>query len=350
MPNAVIQPPPANSFLRYAIWNNKGGVGKTFLSFVLATEYALAHPERSVVVVDICPQANLSEIVLGGNGIGSANLDDLIQKRRTIGGYFDQRIVKPHDTKIGSEGTYHLAAREYNQNLPGNLYLVAGDPSLEVQAQAINQIAAQTLPKESWKNVHSWVLALTEGIATSLGGEVTFFLDCNPSFAAYTELAILAAERLIVPCTADGSSARAVDNLGRLVYGIDLGELYRSVGLQHLAQEYGMRLPTVHLVPLNRSTTYDKKASKAFGAMHLEIQKRFQKLFGIARKHFSNEYEALFLDMPDAHTISVVVSHNGLPVSALRPICYSVHDANPKINKPLLNHCQVAVQSLIARL
>lgn len=52
---------------RYAIWNNKGGVGKTFVAFVVAAEYARAHPERRIIVLDLCPQANISEILLGGN-------------------------------------------------------------------------------------------------------------------------------------------------------------------------------------------------------------------------------------------------------------------------------------------
>jgi len=55
--------------MRYGIWNNKGGVGKTFLSFILGAEYANMHKESQVILVDMCPQANLSEIILGGNGI-----------------------------------------------------------------------------------------------------------------------------------------------------------------------------------------------------------------------------------------------------------------------------------------
>ena len=30
----------------YAIWNNKGGVGKTYLSFAMACEYARQNPEK----------------------------------------------------------------------------------------------------------------------------------------------------------------------------------------------------------------------------------------------------------------------------------------------------------------
>ena len=41
--------------MRYAIWNNKGGVGKSFLTFVFASEYASANPNKVVYVIDMCP-------------------------------------------------------------------------------------------------------------------------------------------------------------------------------------------------------------------------------------------------------------------------------------------------------
>lgn len=259
---------------KYAIWNNKGGVGKTFLTFVTASEYALAHPDHTVVVIDMCPQANASEILLGGNGTGSSHLSGLLAKtpRQTIGGYFDQRIVAPH-TKTGTELSFLLPVANFNSNLPKNLFLVAGDPSLELQGQAINQIAAQTLPPNAWANVHSWVSDLISAIQTQHPSSV-FFIDCNPSFAAYTELALLAADRLIIPCTADGSSARAIDNVGQLLYGIGVPAAYKGVNFASRAGAAGLALPSIHVVPLNRSTQYDKKASRAFGAMYDEIKSR----------------------------------------------------------------------------
>lgn len=60
--------------MRYAVWNNKGGVGKSFLSFILGSEIANRNPDEHVILVDMCPQANLSEIVLGGNGAGATKL------------------------------------------------------------------------------------------------------------------------------------------------------------------------------------------------------------------------------------------------------------------------------------
>ena len=58
---------------RFALWNNKGGVGKSLLSFIISAEYAAKNPDKRVLVVDMCPQANLSEIFLGGNGDGGKN-------------------------------------------------------------------------------------------------------------------------------------------------------------------------------------------------------------------------------------------------------------------------------------
>ena len=117
--------------MRYAIWNNKGGVGKSFLSFILATEYAEQHSDKNVLLVDMCPQANLSEIALGGNGAGSRILQEFIDEdeRHTVGGYFDERIESPHKLSE-TESKYIVYVAEYNSNVPENLSLIAGDPSL----------------------------------------------------------------------------------------------------------------------------------------------------------------------------------------------------------------------------
>jgi chromosome partitioning protein len=45
----------------YAFWNNKGGIGKSYLCFIAATEYANKYPDSDVYVIDLCPQANVSE-------------------------------------------------------------------------------------------------------------------------------------------------------------------------------------------------------------------------------------------------------------------------------------------------
>jgi chromosome partitioning protein len=330
--------------MRYAVWNNKGGVGKTFLSFVLGTEIA---NERKipVVLVDMCPQANLSEIVLGGNGIGSERLDSLIKERKTIGGYFDSRINSPH-SKTGKELNYLLDARMINSTVPEGVYLIAGDPSLELQAQVINQISSQTLPVESWKNVHSWLNLIGE-CKNHLGYEQTMvFVDCNRSFSAYTELSMVAADALIVPCSSDGSSARAIDNVGSLLYGVMTGADYGAANFSGRAKQFSIKLPRVHSVVLNRSTQYNKKASKAFGAMFDEIKKRVSFLKNAVPSYFKTDGPN-FEDVPDSHSVAIVCSHKGIPLYALKPGRYQVHDTEPQVNSEPLERYKDSVASFI---
>lgn len=337
---------------RYAVWNNKGGVGKTFITFVMASEYALNHPDQTVVVIDMCPQANASEIFLGGNGAGSKNLTKLLNEspRRTIGGYFDQRINQPH-SKSGTEIHYLVQVSPFNSKLPANLFLVAGDPSLELQAQALNQIAAQTLPTGAWANVHSWVSDLISSIQSQHPNSV-FFIDCNPSFSAYTELAILASNRLIIPCTADGSSARAIDNVGQLLYGINVPAAYAQANFAAKAAAASMPLPSIHLVPLNRSTQYDKRASKAFGAMYDEIKNRVAMLRKKLPTHFSLSRSKgdPFLDVPDAHSVSIVCSHYGMPLGGVKVQFYKIHGTPTKVNADPLTRYKKALASLVSML
>ena len=62
-------------YRKYAFWNNKGGTGKTSLAFQSITRYAEKYPKKQVLAIDICPQANLSELMLGGlNNKGSERL------------------------------------------------------------------------------------------------------------------------------------------------------------------------------------------------------------------------------------------------------------------------------------
>jgi cellulose biosynthesis protein BcsQ len=336
--------------MRYAIWNNKGGVGKTFLTFVIACEYAVEHPDKNVVMLDLCPQANLSEIVLGGNGEGSSRLEKLIETHKTIGGYFDERISSPQKV-TGNETRYLLTdlTKTYNSALPSNVYLVAGDSSLEIQAQAISQISAQTLPLETWSNVHKWLRDLISSIERVLSNSVSF-IDCNPSFASYTELAILASERLIIPCSADGSSARAIDNVGRLVYGTGNAAEYGDATFNRRALKNSFALPSIHTVTLNRSTQYDKKASKSFNAMFNEIKKRVDDLKETGLAQFSANVNDRFLDMPDAHSVAVVCSHEGVPLSKLKAGPHLVHDTKVQVNPEPYSRYNTALKELVATL
>lgn len=333
--------------MRYAVWNNKGGVGKTFLSFVLGSELANSS-EKPVILVDMCPQANLSEIVLGGNEKGAERLANLISKRKTVGGYFDARIESPHVT-TGKESDFLLKADHYNHQLPDNLYLLAGDSSLELQAQVINQIGGQSLPVDAWKNVHNWLKDLIEACCEKLEDEEAFvFIDCNPSFSAYTELAMLAADRLIAPCSSDGSSARAIDNLGSLVYGIHSSN-YGSAIFPEKARINKLALPKIHSILLNRSTLYSEEASEAFSAMYSEIKKRTKQIIK-AKPDIEVDEGVDFGVIPDSHSVAIVCSHLGLPLHGIKPGKYKVHDVRPQVNSGPLERYKEAIEGIVSKL
>ena len=83
----------------YGFWNNKGGTGKTSLCFQALCSYAHEHQTERVLAMDVCPQANLSELLLGG--LTNHGSDNLLKRqgelpRATIGGYFEQRLPSPY--------------------------------------------------------------------------------------------------------------------------------------------------------------------------------------------------------------------------------------------------------------
>src|ERR1700730_16139891 len=85
--------------MRYAFWNNKGGTGKTSLAFQAICRYAELDSKKTILAIDACPQANLSELFLGGLTGGGGQ--ELLKRqgllpRCSIGGYFQARLPSPY--------------------------------------------------------------------------------------------------------------------------------------------------------------------------------------------------------------------------------------------------------------
>lgn len=132
----------------YVIWANKGGIGKSTLTFQLACTAARANPSKRVIIIDLSPQCDVSRMVLGGghNG-GEGAIITLMQRtpRKTIQSYLldclndvisgigwpspARYIVKPN--RVRAVGT---------QQLPDNLRLLCGDFDLERTIQLIDQL------------------------------------------------------------------------------------------------------------------------------------------------------------------------------------------------------------------
>jgi chromosome partitioning protein len=110
----------------YAVWNNKGGVGKSYLTYQIASEYARTHPGEWILVVDMCPQADSSSMLLGGMENGERQLEVICgaSPRMTIAGYIRERINSPYlDPHVGV-GSFGCGT--FDHTILGRWFIQAG--------------------------------------------------------------------------------------------------------------------------------------------------------------------------------------------------------------------------------
>jgi hypothetical protein len=55
-----------------------------------------------------------------------------------------------------------------------------------------------------------------------------------------------------------------------------------------------------------------------------------------------------FTDVPDSHSVAIVCSHQGIPLYALKPGRYEVHDTEPQVNSEPLDRYKAAVEELVS--
>ena len=345
------------SMSSYAFWNNKGGVGKSFLCFVAATEYAHKHPDTDVYVIDLCPQANVSETLLGSYEQRAKALGAKLSSkpRRTIAGYLEERLSSPFKM-IDDVEAFVTSPSTTNSHIPKNLSLICGDNLLEVLAEAMRQTAQLSIPIDAWKRVISWVDDLIAALRKRSGSrDAIFIIDCNPSFAIYTQLAIAAARYLVVPFTADDSSRRAIENVVSLLFGIGDPHVvsYARISFAQRAKDEGIELPTLHSFVSNRVTLYEGEPSKAFAAARKRISTTLDTIHKDHRSIFANpstKPSKSFVDVPDYHSASIVASLMGMPLHILSAGPKNVAGERIQINQTPLSRYRKALKHFVDRL
>jgi cellulose biosynthesis protein BcsQ len=307
----------------YSIWNNKGGTGKTSLAFQSASRFAELNPTERILIIDLCPQANLSELLLGGQeGKGSTNL--LLNQGETprcrIGGYFDLRLRAPYAPPNFTASDYVTNPSQYNSSIPKNLDLVCGDPLLELQAIAMNTLANADIPGvNSWLGVIDWLRDLVAGLQYDY-----VFIDTNPSFSMYTQIALATSDRVILPVMADDSSRRAIQNAFSLIYGLKLpSEVYENYTFAKKLKDAKRPLPKIHQIIKNRLTQY-MGTSSAYNAVLVGIDADLKELIAQYPQYFSFKTPNKgTLDVRDFGTTGVIAFARGclfsnMPVGKLK--------------------------------
>lgn len=335
----------------YAIWNNKGGVGKSYLTFQLASEYARQHRDRRVLVVDMCPQANSSSMLLGGMDRGEDTLAKIhaAQPRLTISDYIEDRIKSPYVSPRSGSG-YVTQVSQHNDKVGQNLYLVVGDEQLEIQSSRVTS-ASFPGPLDAWRIVHLWIRDLISDILASWNDcETCVFIDCNPSFSIYTELALTAADRLLIPFSADGSSKRAVKAVLSLVYGQRRHAGAPQSDFYLNSNRYKMTLPQIYMYIGNRLTQMNSSSASAFKTVVNEIGDEIWDVWqttphmfcvhpnGTPTPSSKRTFRAMFqYEVNDANTASVVSGALGIPIASLTAGQKKVADRKIMVNQSQLD-------------
>jgi hypothetical protein len=154
------------------------------------------------------------------------------------------------------------------------------------------------------------------------------FVDTNPSFSIYTELAMSASLRLVVPVNADDSSRVATNAMFILLHGqTPPHPIYGSWTFAAQAAKYGLVVPEIHVVVGNRLTQYEGAAS-AFKALSDATADTLYAAFKTHPGYFTSRQSnpstieqfrrAYSVALRDFNTAGVVAAHLGRPLSKMQ--------------------------------
>lgn len=342
------------------MWNNKGGVGKSTITFHIASVYAEKNPDKDVVVVDMCPQANSSSMLMGGGRQSETKLQELISKDQpqSIVGYItDATLNGDADIK-----NYVTKLIDINTNLTDNLYLISGDGNLELIAPLLSERAEATplsAADKPWVKIHTIIKNLTK---KRLDPEraCTYFIDTNPSFAIYTQLAIVGGEKLLVPINADDSSIFAITGLFNLIWGTSvIHPVYGKYTFAAKAKDHALELPKISFLLGNRFTqkkgaahAFKALSNEAIGKMYSEFKLNPDKFedMDLEIEHINDFEKAYSIELRDFNSAGVVAANQGLPLSKMDKHTYEVYGEKIQVSKEQRDLCKTAIEGLVANL
>ena len=335
---------------KVTFWNNKGGTGKTSLAFQIICQYAYSNSDKKILAIDVCPQANLSELFLGGlNQGGSKNLLSIqgLIPRATIGGYFQLRLPSPYTVPIFNANDYITQPCKYNRFIPENIDLLCGDPLLELQANAISTLANNQIPgTDTWLAIINW---LNDFLRQTKKYDIVF-LDTNPSFSMYTQIAMASTTKLMLPVMADDSSRRAIQNAFSLIFGLKLpSEIYSQYAFAEKMKKAGQDLPKVHMILKNRLTQYMGPAS-AYATVLQAIDEDIIKLLETNPEIFDfSEIKNGVANIRDFQTTGVVAAARGCPFYNLSSGRLDILGQRVQVKEEYRLNCVDNIKEVIAK-
>lgn len=179
--------------------NNKGGVGKTTLSFHIGVE--LASRGLKTALIDLDPQCNLTLQTLGHT----------FYEENLFSGQV-KTVYEVLRAKIEGSGDINTSIKPIH--VRGNLFILPGDIQLSLYENLLlsgyNDAAAGNL--RGYSDTSAIDRYLNE-VGASEKIDV-FIIDTSPSLGVLNRIIFLGAEYFVVPITPDSYSVQGVKNLG----------------------------------------------------------------------------------------------------------------------------------------
>jgi cellulose biosynthesis protein BcsQ len=187
---------------RLSIFNHKGGVGKTTLTFHIAAQ--LSQLGKRVLLVDSDPQCNVTAYVIEGEV-----LDDLLDHSDSDDGQTIWSAVKPVVDVSGP-------VREVEPiDLFTKLLLVPGDIRLSEFEEELNDYWRQCFQRKRSGFVGTMALSTLVNKLCSKHHIDYVFYDSGPNIGPLNRVILLDCDYFIVPAAYDLFSIRALKTLGR---------------------------------------------------------------------------------------------------------------------------------------
>jgi cellulose biosynthesis protein BcsQ len=187
---------------RIAIFNHKGGVGKTTLTVNVAS--AMASLGKRVLLVDADPQCNLTAYL-----VEESVVDDLLAKSDGPEGRTLWSSVKPI-----VEATGDLRQIAPYQLSDPNLFLLVGDIRLSDFEAELSQFWLDCFSRRvrGFRGTMA-ISSLVDQICNQLNIDAVFF-DSGPNIGALNRVVLLDCDYFIVPAACDVFSVRGLKTLG----------------------------------------------------------------------------------------------------------------------------------------
>ncbi|MEA9824581.1 ParA family protein [Xanthomonas campestris pv. raphani] len=338
----------------FAFYNNKGGVGKTTLCQNAACLYAEKNPGELVLVIDLCPQANVSQFLLGGGHKGYAANQRLQthSSRKNIVGFMDW-LLAGNSGFTSLPSSYMTAPGTINSYVPPNLRLIAGDSFLESLTLALNFATMNPANIYAWREYVTAIrrLCSLELVMTEYKS-AKVFIDCNPSFSIYTQMALVSANYLIIPVMADFSSLEGIKGILMLLYGkypsaATLTYANKVVTFNRQIQQFGLKLPRIYELVFNNYTVNSGVAT-AYDSVRQELIKYSydqyvadSSLFAACNDPITDQedWEEYYIsNVKDFHTSGKVSASLGIPLHRLPEKTDYVMPNGEEVNLPKKNY------------